>query len=150
MDRASKTGASTRISTARAGETQMAVILIVDDEALIALAYQNALRDAGHTVLMASDGQRALDLLKEALPTGGLPDVIITDYMMPRMDGAELVRALRDDPRLAGVPIIMNTALSPDVIAAKRLPLDAVLHKPVDAGVLLRTVARVLRQSSQA
>lgn len=128
----------------------MAVILIVDDEALIALAYQNALKDAGHSVLMASDGQRALDLLFDALPADGLPDAIITDYMMPRMDGAELVHAVRGDPRLASVPIIMNTALSPDVIAAKHLPLDAVLYKPVDAGVLLRTVDRVLRQSSQA
>lgn len=117
----------------------MALVLIVDDEALIALAYQNTVMDEGHSVVMASDGRRALEVLARQRP-----DCIITDYMMPRMDGAELVRAVRADPALASIPIIMNTALAPEVMRAKALPVQAILHKPVRAEALADTLHRVL------
>lgn len=121
----------------------MALILIVDDEALISLAYENALRDAGHAVLTAADGRRALDVMAR-----DLPDLVITDYMMPRMDGAGLVEAMRADPRLAAVPIIMNTSLTPDVIERKGLPVQELLRKPVRAETLLSAVDRVLNDAA--
>lgn len=117
----------------------MALVLIVDDEALIALAYQNAVQDEGHDVLLAADGRRALEVMARERP-----DCIITDYMMPRMDGADLVRAVRADPALAAIPIIMNTALAPEVMAAKALPVQAILHKPVRAEALIDTLAHVI------
>jgi CheY-like chemotaxis protein len=68
------------------------------------------------------------------------PDVILTDYAMPDMDGAEISRRLRADPTTAGIPIILMSAHPPAV--RPRMPVDAELSKPFDLEAMSAVVAR--------
>jgi CheY-like chemotaxis protein len=84
-------------------------ILVVDDEFASLEVLALLLEAEGYRVLTASDGVEAL----EQLAPGGA-DLVITDYMMPRMNGDELCRRMGQDPRLANVPVIITTALYRD------------------------------------
>jgi two-component system response regulator MprA len=84
----------------------MTLVLYVEDEALIGITTADALVSQGFDVIMAHDGQEALDRI-----TGSQPDVIVSDYMMPRMDGAEMLDLLRE--RGVNAPAILTTALTP-------------------------------------
>ena len=79
----------------------MATILIVDDRPVNRQYLVTLLEYCGHRTLEAADGAEAL-----ALARAEHPDLIITDIIMPTMDGAELVQALRADPALAATPVI--------------------------------------------
>ena len=116
-----------------------ASILIVEDEYLIAAAAEAALEAAGYRVAVAGNGRDALDWLADQVP-----DAIVTDYMMPRLDGGQLVAAIRADARLAAVPVILMTATPVDTIRAKRLDIQMLLSKPVTEPALLLAVATVL------
>ncbi len=99
-------------------------ILVVDDEPDERFLLRRMLERDGHEVLEAADGAAALAIARESAP-----DVIITDMMMPVMDGAELIRRLRDDPATAGIPIVASTgeperAGSADVVISKSLPMQ--------------------------
>ena len=117
----------------------MASILIVEDEFLIAAAEEAALEAVGHDVTVAVDGRAALAWLQEHTP-----DLIVTDYMMPRMDGGKLVAAVRADPRLAPIPIIMVTATPRETIGSKGIDVQLLLPKPVMEAALLNAVSRLL------
>ena len=119
----------------------MARVLLVEDEFLIASMLEAALEAAGHEVRQAGNGRRALEVLR-----GFRPDVVVTDYMMPRMDGAELIRRIRGTPELDGVHVIVMTALPEGTLAAQRLPYDAYLGKPFREAELLALITRVLKQ----
>lgn len=80
-------------------------VLVVDDEDSVRSFYVDALEESGHSVSIASDGETALERLRE----GSLPCVVLTDVRMPRMDGFELSRAIADDPQLASIPIVVMT-----------------------------------------
>jgi CheY-like chemotaxis protein len=102
-------------------------ILIVDDDPWILRMVSTLLEKRGFTLLTASDGEEGLlraDQLK--------PDLIITDVMMPRMDGWSMVRALRSRSELAHIPVIFLTALGgeDDRIRGFRLGADDYLPKP--------------------
>ncbi|HET6467903.1 MAG TPA: response regulator [Geminicoccaceae bacterium] len=103
----------------------MARILIVDDEALIAMSLEFALTAQGHEVRTAVNGRRALEVLD-----GFTPDVVVTDYMMPRMDGAELIRAVRERPGLAGARIVLITAIEKARVDRDAVSYDAFVRKP--------------------
>ena len=115
-------------------------VLVVEDEALAALALEDVLSLQGFRVTVASDGEKALAVFGR-----DVPDVVITDLNMPRMNGAELMRRLR---QLDGsLPILVMTgyrALTPEVEGLRgALPeFTPVLEKPVD----LDRVARELRR----
>jgi PAS domain S-box-containing protein len=83
----------------------MATVLIVDDLPINRDLMRTLLTRHGHRVLEAGDGVEALDLI-----TDEIPDLVVTDVMMPRMDGYQLVRELRAKPETAGVPVIFATA----------------------------------------
>lgn len=117
----------------------MAHVLLVEDEFLIAMSAEGILEEAGHAVAHASDGRQALDVL-----TSMTPDLVLTDYMMPRLDGAGLIRAIRNVGRLREIPIILMTAVPADKIAGMQLPIDAFLQKPFSDAELERVVARIL------
>ncbi len=85
----------------------MATILIVEDHAISRQMLSNLLGYKGHRVLHAADGVEAL-----AQARAERPDLIITDVVMPAMDGLELVRQLRGDPALSNTPAIFYTAAS--------------------------------------
>jgi CheY-like chemotaxis protein len=78
--------------------------LVVDDEPDQRFLLRRTFERAGHEVADACDGAAALEAVREVLP-----DLVVTDMMMPVMDGAELIRRLRSDPATAGIPILAAT-----------------------------------------
>ena len=122
-------------STAR-----LATVLVVDDDALIAMNMVDILTDLGHSVIEAFSGREALDILKSGAPV----DAIITDYAMPGMSGVELgrqARALRP-----GLPVMLATGYAD-------LPEEVEdgfprLEKPFDERRLAESLARVLQESA--
>lgn len=84
----------------------MAKILIVDDDPILIEMYQERLAYEGHEVAMAPNGEAALDLVQSFLP-----DLILLDIIMPRMNGLETANFLQADPKTANIPIIFFTQL---------------------------------------
>ena len=110
-------------------------ILIVDDEFGLAEMLREMLREYGHDVMLAINGRQALDVLNEHSV-----DLVITDMMMPVMDGAELAAVMRRNDRLRSIPIIMMSSL-PTVAITRPALFDAVLRKPFTPELLLDTMA---------
>jgi diguanylate cyclase (GGDEF)-like protein len=122
----------------------VATILIVDTNSSDRRSYVTLLGNFGHRLLEAGDGVDALELARTELP-----DLIITDILMPRMDGFTLVRRLRAEPLLAGVPVIFQTAnyFESDVRRlAQSSGIRFILRKPADPQEVLRTVNAALKQ----
>jgi CheY-like chemotaxis protein len=114
------------------------LVAIVDDDADIREAIGGALEDEGYATIEASDGHAALKMLQRADPK---PDLILLDLMMPMMDGWQLQRRLREEPELAGIPIIIMTAHAGFVRALRSAqPETLVMPKPLDLDQLLETV----------
>jgi CheY-like chemotaxis protein len=109
-------------------------ILVVEDDPDVATVVEEILTAEGYEVAHTS-AAGALRLARE-----GRPDVILLDYAMPDMDGAELSRRLRADPTTAAIPLILMSA-HPRA-ARPRLPVDAELPKPFDLEALSTVVAR--------
>ena len=104
----------------------MAAVLIAEDDEDIALILSRLLKRAGHTVRHAPDGARALEMA-----VAERPDVVLTDLGMPRMDGLELTRAIREHPELRDTPIVMLSGhLHPGDSAPIAAGVCAVLLKP--------------------
>jgi CheY-like chemotaxis protein len=116
-------------------------ILLVDDDPDILVAWGVILVDEGYEVRFARNGVEALDAVKL-----GRPDVIVTDWMMPLMDGAELCRRLKAQPDLANVPILVHSAAPPPTDGSQ--VWTAWLPKPVNARLFLTTVAQLCKHSS--
>ena len=118
----------------------MARILIVDDEEMDRLLSSTILRDAGHELLFAADGETALDLYARHDV-----DLVITDLAMPRVNGLRLIQELREmDP---GVAIIAVTGVSPEHLpTAEDLGADQTFYKPLEPSALLETVDAVLKE----
>jgi CheY-like chemotaxis protein len=108
-------------------------ILIVDDEPDLRYLLRRVFEQAGHVVTDAGHGEAALEIVH-----GSLPDLVVTDMMMPVMDGAELIRRLRADPATAHLPILAVTGDAQLAVDA-----DAVLSKPWKSQQLL-TAAKAL------
>ncbi len=108
-------------------------VLVVDDEPQIRAFLSLMLSDAGYRVSAAEDGVAALGVLRTLRPA-----VIITDLMMPRMDGWELCRRLRSAADTAAIPLIVISALN-----AADAPGDAFFPKPFDLEALLATLRRL-------
>jgi diguanylate cyclase (GGDEF)-like protein len=119
-------------------------LLVVDDDPFIARLLEIELRAAGYDVRVASDGTQALTAAQERCP-----DLVLADVMMPNMDGFELTRRLRQDPRTAAVSIIMLTArgLSADKLEGFAIGADDYIVKPFDTPELLARIRGVLRRS---
>ena len=109
-------------------------ILIVDDEFGLAEMLRDMLRDYDYDVSVAINGRLALDILKER-PIG----LVITDMMMPVMDGAELASAMRESETSRHIPIVMMTSL-PSAMPHQSALFHTVLRKPFTPELLLRTV----------
>ncbi len=109
-------------------------VLIVDDEPYNRDLLSQELEDIGHFTLTAADGQVALDILSVSEV-----DLVLLDIMMPRMNGLQVLEALREDGRLSGLPVIVVSAIEDIKSVARCLRLGAEDHlvKPIDP-VLLR------------
>ncbi|HVX61687.1 MAG TPA: response regulator [Pirellulales bacterium] len=116
-------------------------VLMCDDEIHILRAAEFKIARAGFDVRCAADGQEAWEAIQAERP-----DVLITDYQMPRMDGMQLIQRLRQEPALRDLPIVMLTAkgfeVSPQELAEKWGVL-AVLSKPFSPRELLRLVESI-------
>src|SRR6476646_4882200 len=124
----------------------MADILVVDDNRANREALASLLEVAGHSARRASSARQALE---SAL--AGPPDLVISDVLMPGMDGYVLVRKLRGDPRTAALPVIFYTAYFAGQDAqdlAQAHGVARVLVKPSDNDFILRTVDEVLSETT--
>jgi diguanylate cyclase (GGDEF)-like protein len=121
-------------------------LLVADDDPFIARLLEIELRAAGYDVRVAGDGVEAFELAQERSP-----DLVLADVMMPNMDGFELTRRLRQDPRTATVSIIMLTArgLSADKLEGFAIGADDYIVKPFDTPELLARIRGVLRRAKE-
>lgn len=122
--------------------TARRTILVVDDEYSVVESLTDILELEGYAVLSAANGARALAII-ERTP----PDAILLDYMMPVMDGIELMEAMEERGLAGRIPVLMMTA------APLGLPKDpklrrwtALLPKPFELGDLLKTLAQLLEE----
>lgn len=113
-------------------------ILLVDDDPEILAAWQWVLVDEGYDVNCAANGVLALEYLKQRLP-----DLIITDWMMPLMGGAELCRQLRAQPELAKIPILVHSAVAP--LEEELQIWNVRLQKPARMNLFLTTVEQLCK-----
>ena len=116
-----------------AERTRHRIVLVVDDDPDILQTLALCLSTEGYGVLMASNGQEALEVLRQQKPA-----CILLDLMMPVMDGWEFRRQQKADPELAPVPVIVLSAL--DQGRAAPVDADAFLKKPLDFDRLLGLV----------
>ncbi len=118
-------------------------VLVVDDEIHIVHVVTIKLRNNGYDVISAENGADALLLAQSESP-----DVIITDYQMPMMDGLEFVEKLRLDDRTRKIPVIMLTARSFAITPEKQqqLQISDCLSKPFSPRELLNNVEDILYQ----
>ncbi len=119
-------------------------ILIVDDEVSILKFLRSNLEDRGYAVISASNGEEALNTIERELP-----DLIVLDVMMPKMDGCEVCRRLRE---WSQIPIIMLSARGDEKDKVKCLDLgaDDYIVKPFGASELMARVSAVLRRTKTA
>lgn len=109
-------------------------VLLVEDAPFLRYAFGRLLRLHGYEVMEANDGREALDCLGAFRP-----HVVVTDLMMPVMDGIELIRRLRDDPETSDLPVVAITADATPQAEARAREAGAVdfITKPIDLPALL-------------
>jgi CheY-like chemotaxis protein len=114
-------------------------VLIVDDEFGSSDVLCAALEDEGYRVFTAANGKRALERLAE-----NRPDLVISDFMMPLMNGAQLGIAMRADPAYRDIPIIMISAVPEGSLRERFSGYQAFLRKPFPVATLLEVIGSVL------
>ena len=119
------------------------IIVIAEDEQMIRELIRFSLEKANYTVLAASNGREALDLILE-----NDPDLIILDIRMPEMDGYEVMRALKGDSATQTIPVIFLTAKTQDADVLQGLDMGAVeyIKKPFSPRELVARVKGVLQR----
>jgi CheY-like chemotaxis protein len=128
----------TGLAQVERGLCKPARLLIVDDEADVAHGLEALLSARGYVVEVAYDGRQVLDRLAR----DPLPDLILLDYSMPELDGAEVLQQLRANPRIQGIPVLLMSAAS---IEVERMPrCTAFLQKPYPREVLFTLVNRLV------
>jgi len=121
-------------------------ILIVDDEPSIVVPIQFLMEQQGYNVLVAENGEDALDVIYKYKP-----DLILLDIMLPRIDGYEVCEIVRLNPEYRGIKIIFLTAKGREVEIAKGLSLgaDAYITKPFSNTELIAKVKELLKNSNE-
>jgi CheY-like chemotaxis protein len=113
----------------------VADVLLVEDDENFLWALETMLVLEGHCVRTAESGAEALDAASRHAP-----EIIVTDVMMPGMDGITLMRALKGTPMLADIPVILTTAIN----VPQDLPVQAVLRKPFSVAELADLINRLV------
>ena len=119
-------------------------ILVADDEPNIVISLEYLLKREGYTVVIARDGQEALEAISRELS-----DLVLLDVMMPKKTGFEVCQEVRANDALKGVKILMLTAKGRDTDLAKGTAMgaDAYMTKPFSTRDLAQKVAEMLGQS---
>lgn len=125
-------------------------ILVVDDDPGVRLFNITVVEEAGHTALVAENGEDGLAMAKTASP-----DLILLDVLMPRQSGIKMYRALKTDPDYRGIPVIILTGIAKRSFLKSQQALtqfggeaipepDAYLEKPVPAETLMAEIRKML------
>ncbi len=119
----------------------MTKILIAEDNATNRELFRELLEGRGYTVVEACDGSEALRMIEQTQP-----DMLLLDIGMPILDGFAVVRAIRENPRLAALPVLAVTAYAMQGDRERVLSsgFDGYLSKPINAGFLERELERLL------
>jgi DNA-binding response OmpR family regulator len=120
-----------------------AKVLIVDDDREMVELIQLFLDNAGYQTITAVSGEAALDMASRELP-----DLILLDIMMPRIDGWEVFRSIRNDPQTKDIPVAFITARTQNIdkmIGLTVMKADGYITKPFGKKELLEEVERILR-----
>jgi len=121
-------------------------VLIVDDEPNIVISLEFLMKREGFAVAVARDGEEGLAAIR-----AGRPDLVVLDVMMPRRNGYEVLAAVRADPSLAGVRILMLTAKGRPAESEKGLELgaDAYMPKPFSTRELVDKAKSLLAEGER-
>jgi len=114
-------------------------ILIVDDDPDIRRFLEFNLKKKGFEISQASNGAKALEILKDQIP-----DLIITDMMMPILDGYGLLEALKKNPELSHIPVIMLTGEDDKEASERTIQADARTRKPFSTADILAKIEKLL------
>ena len=116
-------------------------VLIVDDEEYIVTSLEYVMKSAGYKVVVAYDGEQAIEKTKETAP-----DLLILDVMMPKLDGFEVCEKIRANPLWKSIRIIILTAKGRDSEREKGMSLgaDAYMTKPFSTRDILKRVMELL------
>jgi CheY-like chemotaxis protein len=114
-------------------------VLIVEDEWAIADWLEVLLSERGYRILAASNGRQALDMLHHEIP-----DLVLTDFMMPFVDGGGLMAALAENPKTRHIPVVVMTSLLESAVRERSRTYTAVLRKPFREAELLRVLDEIL------
>lgn len=117
----------------------MTLILVVDDEISIIEMLSAVLEEEGYEVITATNGQEGLKLLQHTLPA-----LVLSDVMMPLLDGLELCRRMQADGRLRFIPVVLMSAVR-TASYLKECKYAALLKKPFEISEMLQMVARLLK-----
>jgi CheY-like chemotaxis protein len=115
-------------------------VLLVDDDTANLEVLSEVLRAEGYIVVCARNGAEALACLRSAQP-----DIVMLDYVMPTMDGATMVRKLKDDVSTSGIGIVMTSGLPEDMVRPRCQAYDAFLQKPYEVDQVLSMLASLAK-----
>jgi CheY-like chemotaxis protein len=117
----------------------MKTIVVIDDEFGLADVLAATLSEVGFRVHTAANGVQGLEVMAE-----NPPDLVILDFMMPLLDGPGVLRAMRVDPRLSSVPVVMISAMPESAVRARCSGYVAFLRKPFEFDAVLGAVHRAI------
>jgi CheY-like chemotaxis protein len=118
----------------------LSTVMVVDDDPETRSLLRMILEADGHVVVEAMHGAQALEIIGP----DPMPDVVVTDLMMPVLNGPELIGRLQSQPRTAAIPIIVVSASSTDALALQASGLvQAIVTKPFDAAVFADCIRAV-------
>jgi CheY-like chemotaxis protein len=120
-----------------------ATVLIVEDEFAIAELLSMALTDGGYRVVLAANGRQALERLNEGPP----PDLIITDLMMPVLDGTGLIQAMQRSEPQRDIPCIIMSSIPEDAVRRRVSGYAGFIRKPFRLASVIQLVTNVLARS---
>ena len=134
---------STSLDSVDPDRAESPTILIVDDEPVIVEVLALVLEAEGYAVHARTSGRSALEWLRE-----NPADVVLLDFMMPRMDGGAVGHAIRELPNGSAVAIVISSALPERSVRERFDGYDAFLQKPYEMDVLLKRIAELSRRRS--
>jgi len=114
-------------------------VLMVEDDPVSVKLVKSTLQSEGYEIITAQDGQEALDVLKKKIP-----DLILLDIQMPKMNGYEFIMKKSSDPALAGIPVIVLTSMDKTEPVFKRHGVKAYLIKPINTQDLLDKIQAIV------
>jgi CheY-like chemotaxis protein len=117
------------------------IVLVVDDEFGIAELIDAVLTDEGHRVLTAISGRQGLAMMAKERP-----DLVFLDYMMPVMDGAEVLSAMAGDPSVAKVPVVLMSSMPETTVAERCSGYTAFMRKPFKIAQVVTLTVKLLNR----